>query len=229
MLSKHNFKERLRKMEDKQDRFSIRKFSIGAVSVLIGSFIFGIQSPQTAKAETLSEKNNITLTRNKEIAEKDIKNTTNNETNKVNLERDNQSVVDSKVTQSVKEKTENVSEVKKDASTSLTPKVNNNKVKLSNPKIATKQQNLPLNSNSSESKKDIKDHQETKSDLTVRTNTSQQNKKIEDTSVNKPEINLTAQSNSNDENHSATNIMLKPISLYQWIKVKTIHRDKNLM
>lgn len=56
MLSKHNFKERLRKMEDKQDRFSIRKFSIGAVSVLIGSFIFGIQSPQTAKAETLSEK-----------------------------------------------------------------------------------------------------------------------------------------------------------------------------
>lgn len=43
--------------------------------------------------------------------------------------------------------------------------------------------------------------------MTVRTNTSQQNKKIEDTSVNKPEINLTAQSNSNDENHSATNIM----------------------
>ncbi|WP_369947498.1 YSIRK-type signal peptide-containing protein [Lactobacillus taiwanensis] len=44
MLSKNNFKERLRKMEDRQDRFSIRKFSIGAVSVLIGSFIFGVQS-----------------------------------------------------------------------------------------------------------------------------------------------------------------------------------------
>lgn len=28
MLSKNNFKERLRKMEDRQDRFSIRKFSI---------------------------------------------------------------------------------------------------------------------------------------------------------------------------------------------------------
>ncbi|WP_306427304.1 YSIRK-type signal peptide-containing protein [Lactobacillus taiwanensis] len=32
MLSKNNFKERLRKMEDRQDRFSIRKFSIGAAS-----------------------------------------------------------------------------------------------------------------------------------------------------------------------------------------------------
>lgn len=28
MLSKNNFKERLRKMEDRQDRLSIRKFSI---------------------------------------------------------------------------------------------------------------------------------------------------------------------------------------------------------
>lgn len=43
-MSKRNFKERIRKMEDRQDRFSIRKFSIGTVSVLIGSFIFGIQS-----------------------------------------------------------------------------------------------------------------------------------------------------------------------------------------
>ena len=56
MLSKNNFKERLRKMEDRQDRFSIRKFSIGAVSVLIGSFIFGVQSTQVAHADTLAEK-----------------------------------------------------------------------------------------------------------------------------------------------------------------------------
>ncbi|WP_052536441.1 mucin-binding protein [Lactobacillus johnsonii] len=56
MLSKNNFKERLRKMEDRQDRFSIRKFSIGAVSVLIGSFIFCVQSTQVAHADTLAEK-----------------------------------------------------------------------------------------------------------------------------------------------------------------------------
>ena len=56
MLSKNNFKEHLRKMEDRQDRFSIRKFSIGAVSVLIGSFIFGVQSTQVAHADTLAEK-----------------------------------------------------------------------------------------------------------------------------------------------------------------------------
>ncbi|MCI1336216.1 MAG: YSIRK-type signal peptide-containing protein [Lactobacillus crispatus] len=56
MLSKNNFKERLRKMEDRQDRFSIRKFSIGVVSVLIGSFIFGVQSTQVAHADTLAEK-----------------------------------------------------------------------------------------------------------------------------------------------------------------------------
>ena len=36
MLSKRNYKERLRKMEQKTERFSIRKLSVGAASVLIG-------------------------------------------------------------------------------------------------------------------------------------------------------------------------------------------------
>lgn len=63
MLSKNNFKERLRKMEDRQDRFSIRKFSIGAVSVLIGSFIFGVQSTQVAHADTLAEKDSTVVDR----------------------------------------------------------------------------------------------------------------------------------------------------------------------
>lgn len=36
MLSKNNFKERLRKTEPRKERFSIRKFSVGAASVLIG-------------------------------------------------------------------------------------------------------------------------------------------------------------------------------------------------
>lgn len=45
MLGKNNFKERLRKMEnqDRHDRFSIRKLSIGVASVLIGfAFMTGI-------------------------------------------------------------------------------------------------------------------------------------------------------------------------------------------
>jgi hypothetical protein len=36
MLSKNNFNERLRKMEPKTERFSIRKFTVGAASVLVG-------------------------------------------------------------------------------------------------------------------------------------------------------------------------------------------------
>lgn len=69
MLSKNNFKERLRKMEDRKDRFSIRKFSIGTVSVLIGSVIFGMQSVKVAHADTITENNSSTLVTNKETSE----------------------------------------------------------------------------------------------------------------------------------------------------------------
>lgn len=36
MLSKNNLSEHLRKMNEKKERFSIRKFTVGAASVLIG-------------------------------------------------------------------------------------------------------------------------------------------------------------------------------------------------
>ena len=42
MLSKNNYQEKIRKMENKKERFSIRKFSVGAASVLIGFTIFGL-------------------------------------------------------------------------------------------------------------------------------------------------------------------------------------------
>lgn len=71
MLSKNNFKERLRKMEDRKDRFSIRKFSIGTVSVLIGSVIFGMQSAEVAHADNIT--NSSTLATNKETSEIDEK------------------------------------------------------------------------------------------------------------------------------------------------------------
>ncbi|WEV43364.1 YSIRK-type signal peptide-containing protein [Lactobacillus sp. ESL0684] len=54
MLGKNNFSERLRKMEmqSKQERFSIRKLSIGAASVLLGFTFLGVNS-QTIKADTV--------------------------------------------------------------------------------------------------------------------------------------------------------------------------------
>ena len=52
-MSKNNFQERLRKMEDTKQRFSIRKFSIGAASVLIGLTIFGMGNETVHAAEQL--------------------------------------------------------------------------------------------------------------------------------------------------------------------------------
>ena len=51
MLSKRNYKERLRKMEQKTERFSIRKLSVGAASVLIGLSFLGFNA-HTAHAAT---------------------------------------------------------------------------------------------------------------------------------------------------------------------------------
>ena len=52
MLSKNNNRELQRKIDDRQDRFTLRKLSIGVASVLLGSFIMGTQSSQTAYAST---------------------------------------------------------------------------------------------------------------------------------------------------------------------------------
>ena len=60
MLGKNNFKERLRKMEnqDKHDRFSIRKLSIGAASVLIGfAFMSGVGTHTVLADENASASN----------------------------------------------------------------------------------------------------------------------------------------------------------------------------
>ena len=54
MLSKNNYQEKIRKMENKKERFSIRKFSVGAASVLIGFTIFGLGAgSKSVKADTL--------------------------------------------------------------------------------------------------------------------------------------------------------------------------------
>lgn len=55
MLGKNNFKERLRRMEEqnKKERFSIRKLSIGAASVLIGFAFMGMEA-QTVQADQVT-------------------------------------------------------------------------------------------------------------------------------------------------------------------------------
>ena len=53
MLSRNNIHEKLRKMEPQKQRFSIRKFTIGVASVLIGLTFMGINS-QTVNASANS-------------------------------------------------------------------------------------------------------------------------------------------------------------------------------
>lgn len=42
MLSKNNFDEKIRQMDEKKERFSIRKLSVGVASVLIGLTFIGV-------------------------------------------------------------------------------------------------------------------------------------------------------------------------------------------
>ncbi|GAA2860464.1 pectate lyase-like adhesive domain-containing protein [Lactobacillus intestinalis] len=64
MLSKNNYHEKLRKMEPRKERFSIRKFSIGAASVLIGFSFMSMAGNQKVQAAT--EKNSVVVTQNAE-------------------------------------------------------------------------------------------------------------------------------------------------------------------
>lgn len=54
-MSKNNFEERLRKMQPKQDRYAIRKFTIGAASVLIGISFLALAGGQTVHADSTGE------------------------------------------------------------------------------------------------------------------------------------------------------------------------------
>lgn len=56
MLSKNNKQEQNRRLEEKNNRFSIRKFTVGTASVLIGAFFMGVSGTQTVHAaDTKSE------------------------------------------------------------------------------------------------------------------------------------------------------------------------------
>ncbi|MCR1894970.1 Rib/alpha-like domain-containing protein [Lactobacillus rodentium] len=79
MLSKRNYQERLRQMEQKTERFSIRKLTIGAASVLIGLSFLGFnahtahaatsEGAKTEKVETTEGANGTSLAANSSAAQ----------------------------------------------------------------------------------------------------------------------------------------------------------------
>lgn len=71
MLSKNNYHEKLRKMEPRKERFSIRKFSIGAASVLIGFSFMSMAGNQKVQAAT-EENPVVNNTKNNEHQSNDI-------------------------------------------------------------------------------------------------------------------------------------------------------------
>ncbi|MGM9958643.1 MAG: YSIRK-type signal peptide-containing protein, partial [Erysipelotrichaceae bacterium] len=69
MLSRNNIHEKLRKMEPQKQHFSIRKFTVGVASVLIGLTFMGINS-QTVNAETTDPEEVDATEKNSEQVEK---------------------------------------------------------------------------------------------------------------------------------------------------------------
>ncbi|MCT3607879.1 YSIRK-type signal peptide-containing protein, partial [Lactobacillus acidophilus] len=140
MLSKNNFKERLRKMEPRKERFSIRKFSIGAASVLIGFSFMSMAGNQKVQAAT--EEEPVVATKNTEQQSKtdgtqsaeeqssaDAGNAQNNKSAKANATTpSNQNATDSKLTQSSAQdlSKDNVNSDSKNASDSTSEVKQNN-------------------------------------------------------------------------------------------------------
>ena len=62
MVSKNNYSEKMRKIRPQKQRFSIRKFTVGAASVLIGLTFMGVNG-RTVKADTtVTQEENINVT-----------------------------------------------------------------------------------------------------------------------------------------------------------------------
>ena len=100
MLSKNNYQEKIRKMENKKERFSIRKFSVGAASVLIGFTIFGLgTNSQSVKADTLNP-NQVNVNTTNTTKEK-VLDSVQNKANDKNTESTNTQTVKTKVDSSV--------------------------------------------------------------------------------------------------------------------------------
>lgn len=67
MLSKNNFNEKIRQMNEKKERFSIRKLSIGAASVLLGFTFMGFNSQSAQASEVHDDYINIAKNNNSNV------------------------------------------------------------------------------------------------------------------------------------------------------------------
>lgn len=80
MVSKNNYSEKMRKIRPQKQRFSIRKFTVGAASVLIGLTFMGVnnQKVQADTTVTAEESIKVESSRPSDITEK-IENAVNTE------------------------------------------------------------------------------------------------------------------------------------------------------
>ena len=76
MLSKRNYQERLRKMAPQKERFSIRKFSVGAASVLIGFTFVSMAGSHKVQAADVPDKSVVVDTFNKDKSQELTENKT---------------------------------------------------------------------------------------------------------------------------------------------------------
>ena len=72
MLSKKNYNEKIIKSRPRKERFSIRKFSVGAASVLIGFFFMGTGQSKSVKADSVQD-DTITQTDEDEALSDEVK------------------------------------------------------------------------------------------------------------------------------------------------------------
>lgn len=115
MLSRKNYQERLRKMEPKKKRFSIRKFTVGAASVLIGFSFMGMYNSEKVQAADVNanSKPKVELTSKNEASEANKE--------QANTEAEKQAALNNnQVDQSTKAKTVANNEVKSETAAAAT-------------------------------------------------------------------------------------------------------------
>lgn len=76
MLSKRNYQERIRQMVPKKERFSIRKFSVGSASVLIGFTFVSMAGSHKVQAADVADKSVVVDTFNKDKSQELTENKT---------------------------------------------------------------------------------------------------------------------------------------------------------
>ena len=132
MLSRKNYQERLRKMEPKKERFSIRKFTVGATSVLIGFSFMGMSNSEKAQAADVNanSKPKVELTSKNESSEANKE--------QANTEAEKQAALNNnQVDKSTETKTVTNNEVKSEVAAAKAETTKTETAKVSDNKVAT--------------------------------------------------------------------------------------------